>query len=85
MTDIAQGWTFLSKYVHVLIFLAYNPHARLHDVAEQIGITEPSVLRLVTELEAADILRCINERRRNHYVIKVRVHTCVIPLSHIAQ
>ncbi|MEL0584602.1 MAG: hypothetical protein AAES65_06955 [Candidatus Thiodiazotropha sp. (ex. Lucinoma kazani)] len=42
----------------------------MHDFAERIGITEPSVLRLVTELEAADILKRIKERRRSHYIIK---------------
>ena len=74
MADVVQGWTFLSNYAHVLISLADNPHARLRDVAERVGITERSALRLVTELEAANILERIKEGRRNHYVINEKAH-----------
>ncbi len=74
MTETVQGWMFFSNYAHVLICLADNPHARLRDVADRVGITERSALRLVTELEAADILERIKEGRRNHYVINKNAH-----------
>ena len=35
------GWTFLTNHSHVLICLARNPDARLRDLADQVGITEP--------------------------------------------
>jgi DNA-binding Lrp family transcriptional regulator len=49
--------------------LADNPRARLRDVADQVSITERTVLRLVTELEAADVLERVKAGRRNRYVI----------------
>ena len=74
MTDTVQGWMFLSNYAHVLICLADNPHARLRDVADRVGITERSALRLVTELESADFLERKKEGRRNRYVINRSAH-----------
>ena len=74
MTDTVPGWMFLSNYAHVLICLADNPHARLRDVADRVGITERSALRLVTELESADFLERKREGRRNRYVINRSAH-----------
>lgn len=74
MTDAIQGWMFLSNHAHVLICLAENPHARLRDVADRVGITERSALRLITELEAANILERKKEGRRNRYVINKNAH-----------
>ena len=42
---------------------------RLRDVAEQVGITERAVQRIVSELETAGIIDKEREGRRNHYVI----------------
>ena len=47
------GWTFLTNHSHALICLARNPDARLRDLAEQVGITERAVQRIVNDLEAA--------------------------------
>ena len=74
MTDTVQGWMFFSNHAHVLICLAENPQARLRDVADRVGITERSVLRLVTELETASILERVKEGRRNRYVIVKSAH-----------
>jgi len=63
MTDTVQGWMFLSNYAHLLICLADNPHARLREAADPVGIMERSALRMVTELESADILERKNEGR----------------------
>ena len=65
MTDTVQGWMFLSNYAHLLICLADNPHARLRDAADRVGISERSGLRMVTKLKSADILERKNEGRRN--------------------
>jgi len=63
-------WNFLSNYAHVLVCLAQNPDARLRDVAERVGITERTTLRLVTRLEQSGILMRLKEGRRNRYIIK---------------
>jgi len=62
-------WTFLSNHSHVLICLDRDPHMRLRDVAEQVGITERAVQRIVLELEQADVLTRQREGRRNVYEV----------------
>lgn len=70
----ATEWTFFSNYAHVLIFLAENPEARLREVAERVGITERSAMRLITHLDQAGILTRVKRGRRNHYVIDMSAH-----------
>lgn len=74
MNEPGPSWNFFSNYAHVLACLADNPDARLRDVADHVGITERTALRLVTELEATDILERVKEGRRNHYLINAHVH-----------
>jgi Mn-dependent DtxR family transcriptional regulator len=62
-------WTFLSNHAHVLVCLARDPHTRLRDVAERVGITERAVFKIVTELEGAGVIQRIREGRRNRYEI----------------
>ncbi len=74
MGELGAGWTFFSNYVHVLVSLAENSRARLRDIADRVGITERTALRLVTELEAAGILKRVKEGRCNRYVINSNAH-----------
>jgi len=67
--DRATDWTFLSNYGHVLVCLTLNPEARLREIAEQVGITERSAMRLITQLDEAGILTREKQGRRNHYLI----------------
>jgi len=69
MNDINTEWNFFSNYAHVLVCLAENSDARLRDVAERVGITERTTVRLVTHLEEAGILTRLKVGRRNSYVI----------------
>ncbi len=63
------GWTFLTNHSHVLICLTRDPHVRLRDIAEAVGITERSVQGIVNDLEAAGCIERHREGRRNHYSI----------------
>lgn len=74
MAETPHNWTFFSNFAHVLICLAENPHTRLRDVADRVGITERTTFRLVRELEEAGILERVKEGRRNHYVINTDAH-----------
>lgn len=67
-------WNFFSNYAHVLVCLAENPHARQREVAERVGITERTAVRLITQLDDAGILVRVKEGRRNSYVIDTRQH-----------
>jgi len=72
-TDGAEGprpgWTFLTNHSHVLICLARDPHVRLRDVAQRVGVTERAVQRIVHELEEAAVITRQREGRRNVYRI----------------
>jgi len=65
-------WTFLTNHSHVPICLHRDPQMRLRDVAEQVGITERAVQRIVHELEDAGVLTRRREGRRNVYRIALR-------------
>ena len=69
MSNTSSDWNFFSNYAHVLVCLAENPDSRLRDVAERVGITERTTVRLVTQLEEAGILMRVKAGRRNSYVI----------------
>lgn len=64
-----SSWTLLSNYGHVLVCLAGDPHMRLRDVAEKVGITERAVQRILRELEEAGVVVRERRGRRNHYSI----------------
>lgn len=70
-------WTFLSNHAHVLICLARTPDARMRDVAQEVGITERAVQRIVAELAEGGFLSVEKSGRRNHYAVNDR-----LPLRH---
>jgi DNA-binding MarR family transcriptional regulator len=63
------SWTFLTNHAHVLLCLAQNPSERIRDIAEEVGITERAVQRIIVELEADGYLEHIREGRRNVYKV----------------
>ena len=64
-----RSWTFLSNHAHVLVCLARDPDTRLRDVADEVGITERAVIKIVGELEECGVITRCREGRRNHYEI----------------
>ena len=62
-------WTFFSNYAHVLVCLAENPRARLREIADRVGVTERTAMRLITQLDNAGILTRVKRGRRNEYKI----------------
>lgn len=63
----ATSWTFLSNHAHVLVVLHRNPRARVRDVAQEVGITERSVLLILSDLEGEGLMERVREGRRNRY------------------
>lgn len=70
-------WTFFTNHTHVLVFLSTHPDRPLREAAEGIGITERAVQRILTELEAAGIVKRERIGRQNHYTLDLDV-----PLRH---
>lgn len=69
VSDQPPTWTFLTNHAHVLICIAGRSDIRLSEVADQVGIGERAVHRIVHELEAAGYLTVVKEGRRNLYEI----------------
>ena len=70
-------WTFLTNHAHVLLCIAREPEVRMRDVAQQVGITERAVQRIVSDLEHAGYLHRSREGRRNRYEVQTE-----LPLRH---
>ncbi len=60
-------WTFLSNHSHVLICLHRDPELTLREVAQEVGITERSVQRILGELEEGGYVRRERHGLRNRY------------------
>ena len=67
-----SDWTFFSNYGHVLVCLARNRRARLRDVAQQVGITERAVQKIVRDLQKEGFLTVSKQGRCNRYRINRR-------------
>ncbi len=64
-----DGWTFLTNHTHILVVLDREPSARIRDLADEVGITERAVQRILAELTACGIITVRKEGRRNSYAI----------------
>jgi len=69
MSLVEPDWTFFSHHAHVLICLAENPRCRLREVAEKVGVTERTAMRLIAQLDEAGVVRRTRQGRRNYYQI----------------
>jgi len=64
----------------VLLCLTRDPDMRLREVADEVGVTERAVQRIVAELVEAGYLERTRVGRRNHYTVN-RDHA----MRHVAQ
>jgi len=74
------SWTFLTNHAQVLLRLAQDPHERLRDVADSVGITERAAQRILADLVEAGYVDRARVGRRNEYTIN-RQRT----MRHVAQ
>lgn len=68
------SWTFLTNHSHVLLLIAREPESRMRDLAEQIGITERAVQRIIDELAEGGYLAITKQGRRNAYAVQGEPH-----------
>jgi MarR family len=64
------NWGFLTNHARVLLYLAYDPGARLRDIAAGLGITERSAHAIVADLTQAGYVVKQKDGRRNRYQIE---------------
>lgn len=68
----SQNWTFLSNHGHTLIAISRNPELKVAELAKLIGITERSVLSILSDLEVNSYITVERIGRRNNYKINSR-------------
>jgi hypothetical protein len=61
---------FLSNHGMVLLSIAADPHARMRDIADVVGITERAAQRIVADLVEADYVARKRNGRRNTYTVR---------------
>ena len=71
MPETEREWTFLSNHAHVLVCLSRDADQTLREVAQQVGITERAVQRIVADLEQAGVLRRERVGRCNRYHLRL--------------
>jgi len=68
--DVMAEWTFVSNHAVVLSFVAKDPQITAREMANEIGITERAVRKIIKDLEAAKYLRKKREGRGVRYSIR---------------
>ena len=63
------SWTFLTNHSHVLLCLVENSSMRMRDIAQEVGITERAVQRIISDLVDEGYIEIVREGRRNTYRI----------------
>lgn len=67
--EYPTGWTFMTNHAHVLLLLARSPARLMRDVAQEVGITERAVQRIVADLRDEGFITLRREGRCNAYEI----------------
>lgn len=62
-------WTFLTNHFHILVCLSRVPTSRIRDLAEEVGITQRAVQRILAELVEDKAIIIDKDGRRNFYTI----------------
>jgi DNA-binding IclR family transcriptional regulator len=63
-------WTFVTNHAVVLSFVAKNPQITAREMAEEIGVTERAVRKILSDLQSEKYLRKKREGRRVRYSIR---------------
>jgi predicted transcriptional regulator len=64
-----KTWRFLSNHTQVLLSIQRDPHGRLRDIADHVGITERAAQRIVADLIESGYVESERVGRRNQYSI----------------
>jgi DNA-binding MarR family transcriptional regulator len=73
-TQAAGAWGFLTNHAHVLLCIARDPQSRARDIAEQVGITERGIQRILADLIADGYIARTKLGRRNLYKVNPEGH-----------
>ena len=72
-----SGWTFITNHGLILSYLGDNPRSTAREIAEHVGVTERTTLKIISDLEIEGYIVRRREGRRNVYRVNSR-----LPLRH---
>jgi predicted ArsR family transcriptional regulator len=64
-----REWAFLTNHGLVLAYLAKHPRATAREVAQKVGVTERTVQKVISDLEAGGYVVRHREGRGNRYTV----------------
>lgn len=62
-------WTFFTNYGHVIFLVSKSPNITSKDMAQEIGITERAVQKIIHDLEEDGFIKIKKVGRNNEYRI----------------
>lgn len=62
-------WTFITNHGSVLALIAHNAEITAREIASQLGITERSVHRIISDLEVEGYITRQRSGRANRYKV----------------
>ncbi len=62
-------WTFLTNHARVLIYIAKHPQSTARQIAQEVGITERAIQKIIADLEVDGYITRHREGRCNRYTV----------------
>ncbi|MFP3852728.1 MAG: helix-turn-helix transcriptional regulator [Anaerolineales bacterium] len=66
-----KSWTFITNHGAVLALIGVHPHRTAREIAQELDITERTVLRIIKDLEEAGYLQRERVGRENRYEVNL--------------
>jgi DNA-binding MarR family transcriptional regulator len=66
------GWSFLTNHTHILVCLSRNPKTTVRELSDQVGVTERSVQRILSDLEESGVVKRSKDGRCNQYDVHLK-------------
>lgn len=64
-----REWTFLTNHGRVIAYLAKQPRATAREIAQEVGVTERAIQKVIFELDRDGYIVRHREGRGNRYTI----------------
>jgi predicted transcriptional regulator len=69
MNENKKNWTFLTNHSHVIYLIKQVESITVRDMAMRIGITERSVMAIISDLSSTDYIDISKKGRKNYYKV----------------
>lgn len=69
-----SGWTFFTNHGHILFIIALNPSMPVRQIANNVGITERSALKIISDLVSDEYIFIQKVGRNNVYTVNLDKH-----------